>query len=204
MSFGGAQLVAERAAALCRGAAARARRFARRCRRAVRRRQASLLAGRHGATSSARCSSTQRRAIDVRCLADGIRIEQGETLWSERVAIDVVGHPNAQLERYGDALAREMGARVPAVTPAGWCSWYYFFTQVTEEDVVRNLRFLEQHRRELPVQTVQIDDGYQADIGDWLTVNEKFPRGMAWLASEIKRAGYTPGLWLAPFLLAES
>ena len=51
---------------------------------------------------------------------------------------------------------------------------------------------------------MQIDDGYQADIGDWLTVNEKFPHGMQWLASEIKSAGYTPGLWLAPFLLAES
>jgi alpha-galactosidase len=97
-----------------------------------------------------------------------------------------------------------MSARVPATTPAGWCSWYYFFTGVTEDDIVRNLRFLERHRRELPITTVQIDDGYQADIGDWLTVNEKFPHGMAWLASQIKKAGYTPGIWLAPFLLAES
>ena len=144
------------------------------------------------------------KAFDARCLTDGISVAPGETLWSERVLIDVIGHPNAQLERYGDALGREMGARVPAKTPAGWCSWYYFYTQVTEDDVVRNLRFLEQHRRELPIDTVQIDDGYQADIGDWLTVNEKFPHGMGWLASEIKKAGYTPGLWLAPFLLSES
>ncbi len=100
--------------------------------------------------------------------------------------------------------AREMGARASRETQAGWCSWYYFFTQVTEEDVIRNLRFIEAHRRELPIQTVQIDDGYQADIGDWLTVNEKFPHGMAWLASEIRRAGYTPGIWTAPFLLAET
>jgi alpha-galactosidase len=144
------------------------------------------------------------RSIDVRCLADGVPVAPGETLWSERVEIDLTGHPNAQLERYGEALGREMGARAPKAAPAGWCSWYYFFTQVTEEDVVRNLRFLESHRRELPVQTVQIDDGYQSDIGDWLTVNEKFPQGMGWLASEIKRAGYAPGLWLAPFLLAET
>ena len=144
------------------------------------------------------------KAFDARCLADGTTVPQGATLWSERILIDVTGHPNAQLERYGDALGREMGARVPATTPAGWCSWYYFYTQVTEDDIVRNLRFLEQHRRELPIDTVQIDDGYQSDIGDWLTVNEKFPRGMQWLASEIKTAGYTPGLWLAPFLLAET
>ncbi len=144
------------------------------------------------------------QAIDARCLADGIAVAPGETLWSERVAVDVAGHPNEQLERYGEALAREMGARAPKEAPAGWCSWYYFFTQITEDDVVRNLRFIESHRRELPIQAVQIDDGYQADIGDWLTVNEKFPHGMAWLASEIKRAGYIPGIWTAPFLLADT
>lgn len=147
---------------------------------------------------------TPARSIDARCLADSATVAPGETLWSERVLVDVCGTPNEQLERYGDALGRLMDARVPAKTPAGWCSWYYFYTQVTEDDVVRNLRFLEQHRRELPIDTVQIDDGYQADIGDWLTVNEKFPRGMGWLASEIKAAGYTPGIWLAPFLIAQS
>ncbi len=144
------------------------------------------------------------RAIDALCLADGAVIGAGGTLWSERFLFDVVGHPNEQLERYGDALGTLMGARVPATTPAGWCSWYYFYTGVTEQDIVRNLRFLETQRRELPIDTVQIDDGYQADIGDWLITSEKFPHGMSWLASEIKRTGYTPGLWLAPFLLAES
>ncbi|MDP9236203.1 MAG: alpha-galactosidase [Chloroflexota bacterium] len=144
------------------------------------------------------------RAIDARCLTDGISIDPGETLWSERILIDLVGHPNEQLERYGYALATLMGARVPATTPAGWCSWYYFYTGVTEDDIVRNLRFLEQHHRDLPIDTVQVDDGYQADIGDWLVSNEKFPHGMAWLAAEIKRGGYRPGLWLAPLLIAES
>jgi len=144
------------------------------------------------------------RQIDARCLADGVALGPGETLWSERIAVDLTGAPNDQLERYGDALGREMGARVPATAPSGWCSWYYFYTTVTEDDVVRNLRFLERHHRELPVDTVQIDDGYQADIGDWLTVNEKFPRGMKWLASQIKSAGYTPGIWLAPFLVANT
>ena len=148
------------------------------------------------------------RLIDARNLCDDTPLAPGDTVWSEWFLVDLAGHPNDQLARYGDALGRLMGARtsgrVPATTPSGWCSWYYFYTTVTEDDVVRNLRFLEQHRREIPVETVQIDDGYQADIGDWLTVNEKFPRGMQWLASEIKAAGYAPGLWLAPFLLSSS
>ncbi len=144
------------------------------------------------------------RDLGVACLCDGIQLHPGETLRSECVSIDVAGGPNEQLARYGDALGRLMHARLPEHTPSGWCSWYEFYTQVTEDDVIRNLRFLERHRRELPIETVQIDDGYQAGIGDWLETNEKFPRGMHWLASEISRAGYTPGIWLAPFLLAES
>ncbi len=144
------------------------------------------------------------RAIDVRCLGDGVAVDPGETLWSERIIIDLAGTPIEQLDRYGEALGREMGARVPPTTPSGWCSWYYFYTGVTEDDAIRNLRYLESHRRDLPVDTFQIDDGYQADIGDWLVTNEKFPHGMAWLAAEVKKAGYTPGLWLAPFLLADT
>jgi alpha-galactosidase len=144
------------------------------------------------------------KAFDARNLCDSMPLTPGDIAWSEWFLIDLTGHPNDQLARYGEALGTMMGARVPRTTPSGWCSWYYFYTTVTEDDVVRNLRFLEQHRRELPVETVQIDDGYQADIGDWLTVNEKFPHGMQWLASEIKSAGYTPGIWLAPFLFGET
>jgi alpha-galactosidase len=148
------------------------------------------------------CADAPARLLDARNLCDGLPLAPGEAASSEWFVVDLTGHPNDQLERYGDALGWLMGARVPKTTPSGWCSWYYFYTTVTQDDVVRNLRFLEQHRREVPIETVQIDDGYQADIGDWLTVNDKFPRGMQWLASEIKRAGYTPGIWLAPFLLS--
>ncbi len=150
------------------------------------------------------CVDAPNRALDARNLCDDLAVVPGDTVWSERFLIDLVGHPNDQLARYGGALATSMGARVPQATPSGWCSWYYFYTTVTEADVVRNLRVLESRRRDLPIDTVQIDDGYQADIGDWLTVNDKFPNGMQWLSSEIKSAGYTPGLWLAPFLLSES
>jgi alpha-galactosidase len=48
---------------------------------------------------------------------------------------------------------------------------------------------------------VQVDDGYQAGIGDWLTPNEKFPHGMGWIAERIHKQGYKAGLWLAPFMI---
>jgi alpha-galactosidase len=145
-----------------------------------------------------------RRSLTATAFADHVALAPGETNWSERLLIEFAGQPAAALERYADALAREMSARVPSSSPAGWCSWYYYFTTVTEQDVLNNLRFLQEHRRELPLQLVQIDDGYQADIGDWTTTNEKFPRGMGPLARDIKDAGFTPGIWLAPLLAGET
>jgi alpha-galactosidase len=51
---------------------------------------------------------------------------------------------------------------------------------------------------DFPFEVFQVDDGWQASLGDW-EPNEKFPSGMAALAGKIHHAGYTPGLWLAPF-----
>jgi len=145
-----------------------------------------------------------RRSLTAKAFRDDGALAPGETIWSERLIVDFAGDARTSLERYANALAREMGARAPRSSPDGWCSWYYYFTTVTERDVLNNLRFLQTNRRELPVELVQIDDGYQADIGDWTTANEKFPRGMAPLARDISDAGYTPGIWLAPFLAGEN
>jgi len=49
------------------------------------------------------------RALDARCLADGVPLPPGESLWSERFAIDLCGDPNEQLERYGFSDAPSAG-----------------------------------------------------------------------------------------------
>src|SRR3990172_4924507 len=103
--------------------------------------------------------------------ADGIELAPGDTLPSERGVIDITTDPLAALSRYGDALAREMGAiSWPDIT-TGWCSWYYYWQRVSKDDILTNLERLAGLRDELPLEVVQIDDGYQAGIGDWLTPN---------------------------------
>ncbi|KAJ2955501.1 hypothetical protein NQZ79_g8497 [Umbelopsis isabellina] len=83
----------------------------------------------------------------------------------------------------------------PPVT--GWTSWYHYYEAVTENDVMDNLQAMKD--QEYPINYFQIDDGYQHMVGDWLEINSKFPSGMAAIAQKIRVAGYTPGLWLAPF-----
>ncbi|MBI2913055.1 MAG: alpha-galactosidase [Chloroflexi bacterium] len=150
-----------------------------------------------------------RRAITAASYADGIEVPPGASLASERLLLEPTrpdGRPPGRtplesLQRYGDALAKESGAVPWPHVVSGWCSWYYYWQGVREETVLENLEFLAAHRDEMPVEYVQIDDGYQAGIGDWLTPNEKFPHGMGWLAEQVHARGFKAGLWLAPFMI---
>ena len=79
-----------------------------------------------------------------------------------------------------------------------WCSWYSFYGEVTESalhDVIDDLDGLA-------FDVVQVDDGWQRQVGDW-AANDAFPSGMPALARRIRAAGFRPGLWLAPFLAHE-
>ncbi len=140
--------------------------------------------------------------LDAISHADGVRVEPGARLASERLLI-ACGDGLALLERYAARLGEAMGARVPAAPLTGWCTWYYFFGENTERDVMANLERIRAER--LPLGVIVIDDGYQTSDGDWTSVRaDRFPRGMKWLADEIRRAGFVPGLWVAPFAANEN
>ena len=128
-----------------------------------------------------------------------VPVEPGEAVEGERVRVALGSDPQRLLEEHAVEHGRLAGARTAGAFRAGWCTWYHFFHGVTEEDVLRNLEALAAARQELPVGLIQIDDGYQRAIGDWLETNEKFPRGLAPLAAEIRAAGFEAGLWTAPF-----
>ena len=107
----------------------------------------------------------------------------------------------ALLDGWAMACGAAMRARVPQRTPLGWCSWYYYFTRVSEGDVIDNLDALAGLRERVPCDYVQVDDGYQRAIGDWFEPNAKFPHGLRWLAERIGAAGFDAGIWVAPFLV---
>ncbi|MDP2950603.1 MAG: alpha-galactosidase, partial [Chloroflexota bacterium] len=145
-----------------------------------------------------------RRSLSALSFADGISVGPGQTLASEKLLVDVCGPPLDALARYGQTLGRQMGALGWDHVPTGWCSWYYYWGGISEEAMLENLEFLSRHRDELPVEYIQLDDGFQADIGDWTTLNQKFPHSLGWLAQRIHDKGFKAGLWLAPFLAAST
>jgi len=102
------------------------------------------------------------------------------------------------LGRWARDVGGARGARVDAPFQVGWCSWYHYFDEVTEVDLRRNLAAAERW----PFDVFQLDDGYQAAVGDWLATNAKFPSPLEALAADIAARGLRPGIWLAPFLAA--
>ncbi|MGH2520398.1 MAG: glycoside hydrolase family 36 protein, partial [Chloroflexota bacterium] len=141
--------------------------------------------------------------LRVWCDAEGLTVQPGATLESEPLLI-AAGEEDELLARYAGTVAERMGARRWPRVPTGWCSWYHFFTWVTEADCLRNLDWLARRRDTLPMDVFQLDDGYQRQVGDWLALNDKFPSGMPALTAAIRQAGFTPGIWLAPSLLSAS
>jgi alpha-galactosidase len=128
-----------------------------------------------------------------------VLLDAGEERAFDPIHVALGRDANGLLEAFAELLGGRSGARTGAPFQAGWCSWYHFFHGITEEALRRNLDALAAQRTELPIQVVQLDDGYQRAIGDWLETNEKFPSGLVPLASAIRDAGFQPGIWTAPF-----
>ncbi|HEV2477519.1 MAG TPA: glycoside hydrolase family 36 protein, partial [Candidatus Dormibacteraeota bacterium] len=73
-----------------------------------------------------------------------------------------------------------------------------YFKHVTEQDVLENVEAAR--RLGLPIEIVQLDDGYETEIGDWLDVRPTFG-SVERLARRITDAGMQAGIWIPPFMV---
>jgi alpha-galactosidase len=126
----------------------------------------------------------------------GAVLAAGERRELHAVRVETGDEPAALLASWAAWAGAASAARTGAPFQVGWCSWYQFFHDVTEADIRANLAAAG----DWPFEVFQVDDGYQAAIGDWLRPAETFPTPLDGLAADIAAAGHVPGLWLAPFL----
>ncbi|HEX9075811.1 MAG TPA: glycoside hydrolase family 36 protein, partial [Anaerolineae bacterium] len=134
---------------------------------------------------------------------DRVSLPAASRLESERLIL----FEHAEIEEGLREWARLVAAASP--TPprlgepiTGWCSWYNLYGYATEENILEHLHVQQVARREqVPLRFFQIDDGFTPEMGDWLEVKPSFPRGMRPLLDDIRAAGLTPGLWIAPFMV---
>jgi alpha-galactosidase len=139
-----------------------------------------------------------------------------ETLWDEKdrrnlarceaerlVMFDSREGVEDTLRAWAAIVAEAMEPRMSAPRITGWCSWYNLYAAITEENILEHLRGVQAaaERDHLSMCVFQIDDGFTPEMGDWLDVKPQFPRGMKPLLGDIRAAGFTPGLWIAPFMV---
>lgn len=105
---------------------------------------------------------------------------------------------NALLDIYSTKINANHPPRKFCESPIGWCSWYCIGPDVSENKIFDNLTVIKEKLPELKY--IQIDDGFQPFMGDWLKVSDKFSRNMQDICRDIKQRGFEPAIWLAPFI----
>ncbi len=123
-------------------------------------------------------------------------IEPGERIELDRIVM-MKGETHALMARYFALVKSEMRLRRPGKNVRGWCTWYSYHNRITPEAILRNVEIIAS--RKLDIDVIQIDDGYQRHVGDWLDPADPFKGRMRELADRIREAGYRPGIWIAPF-----
>jgi alpha-galactosidase len=131
-------------------------------------------------------------------------VEAGRSLASERLMVSLSPDYHSQLETYGAAIRKLHAARVSAPTPMGWWSWTAYYFGLTEGPALTNAEFLSEHLLDLAYKFFHIDEGYQFARGDYTSiVSYKFPHGLKPVEDKVRGLGLTPGIWTAPFEVAE-
>ena len=137
----------------------------------------------------------------VRCTVDaeGLVLGPGQSWELEELVVREGASRGVLLADLAGRIGRVHPRAAYPAPPAGWCSWYCFGPRVTAQDVLDNLSAMERGFPDL--RFVQIDDGYQPTMGDWLDTGPGFGgRPVQEILREISARGREPAIWVAPFV----
>lgn len=92
--------------------------------------------------------------------------------------------------------------------PTGWLSWNTYFDTAGSKENLDEARFAAKHFKPFGMEIWNIeswqDNSPHLPVSNYHNMNletyaVQFPEGMKWLADEIRKLGFMPGLWMAPF-----
>jgi alpha-galactosidase len=141
--------------------------------------------------------STLRAIVDC----EGLSLAPGESWPLEELLVSRGADRSALLADVAARLASNHPPLKSRNPPAGWCSWYCFGPNVTAQQVLDNLDVIAKSMPALKY--IQIDDGYQRAMGDWLETGTAFGGSARNVLAEIRRRGFEPAIWVAPFIAEE-
>jgi alpha-galactosidase len=142
--------------------------------------------------------NVRRSSLEAVIDAEDLTLDAGEQWDLEEIVFLTGNDREALLAQVADRLnANHPPLRVSS-PPSGWCSWYCFGPNVTSKQVLDNLDVIA---REIPgLEYIQIDDGYQPAMGDWLETGSAFGGKVQDVLQQIRGRGFEPAIWVAPFV----
>ncbi|NCO40409.1 MAG: hypothetical protein GW911_15475 [Armatimonadetes bacterium] len=110
-------------------------------------------------------------------------------------------------DRYVPRYRPRNKRRCPSA-PTGWMSWNVYFDQAGEKENLDEARIAAKHLKPFGLEIWSIESWQENS--DTLPVRKfhnltlkahpgQFPHGMKWLADQIRKLGFRPGIWTAPF-----
>jgi alpha-galactosidase len=137
-------------------------------------------------------------SIEVVLDTDDLELAPGAVWELEEVVLLTGEERDSLLGRVAERLNANHPPLKTAVPPSGWCSWYCFGPNVTAKQVLDNLDVIA---REIPtLKYIQIDDGYQPAMGDWLETGKAFGGNVQDVVRQIRARGFEPAIWVGPFI----
>jgi alpha-galactosidase len=140
-------------------------------------------------------------ALQVVIDTEGLELKPGETWELEEFMFRSGANRAMLLDQLAGRLVENHAPLRFKTPPAGWCSWYCFGPRVTATQVLDNLDFIAKNAPGLKY--IQIDDGYQPAMGDWLETGAAFGGNVQGVLKEIRKRGFEPAIWVAPFIAEE-
>lgn len=138
----------------------------------------------------------QRMRISMDC--ENLVLKPGQK-WSLEEFMAIEGPDREKLyDQLTAAIAKHHPRTHKIAEPMGWSSWATFGPDITAKEVADNADWIVKNAPQLKY--IQIDDGYQPWMGDWLDVGKSFGGDVGQVLNQIKAKGLQPAIWVAPFI----
>ena len=126
---------------------------------------------------------------------EGRNLAEGERF----TALDIYFKTGTESEVFDGWFSEMRVKALVSLRKTGYTSWYNCYQNINEAGILRDLEGMRSLSD--PPDIFQIDDGFETYVGDWLSVDPvKFPNGLSPVLEKICEDGFTPGIWLAPFI----
>ncbi len=142
----------------------------------------------------------QLEYISANCDFEGVEVPPDGSRTSQWAIISQGSDANLMISEYTARIRNYYDTEAPpGNAPTVFCTWYYHADNYNGEIFKGDIaQFKKEH---LPFDVFLIDECW--DVNDWgdFEANASFPEGMKWVSEQITSAGYTAGIWSAPFLV---